>query len=181
MQAWLQPMQASTSRPAAVFATNSGSAISARVMPTASASPSATSRSASATSTTRVVPITGTSTAARATASGSAIPAGGRVGVGAPVRPQREELRDQVTVRHRDLDAVEAPLAAVARGRRVSVHALGPLARGRRARLTLEARRRDRRGREGGRGGGGRGLLPPPLEELDEKLPAALVHGVGEL
>ena len=39
------------------------------------------------------------------------------VGVVAPVRARREELRDQVAVRHRDLDPVDPALAAVA-GRR---------------------------------------------------------------
>jgi hypothetical protein len=75
MQPWLHPTQASTSRarPRAAFSTRSGSAISARVMPTASAAPEATRRSAAARSTIRVVPITGTSTAARTRASGPAI------------------------------------------------------------------------------------------------------------
>src|SRR5215218_1755717 len=84
MQPWLQPTQASTSpvRPAAVLATRSGSAISARVIPTAAA-PASIRRSAAATSTTRVVPITGTSTAASTRASGSAIAASGVGGGGA--------------------------------------------------------------------------------------------------
>ena len=86
MQPWLQPTQASTSavRPWRAFSTRSGSAISARVMPTASASPEAIRRSAAATSTIRVAPITGTlPTAARISASGAAIAASGAGGGGA--------------------------------------------------------------------------------------------------
>src|SRR5918997_119036 len=122
MQPWLQPMQARTSSgwPAAALATRSGSAISARVIPTASAAPEASSRSAAVSSTTRVVPMTGTSTAARIRASGPEDllgepqpPAAGVVGVVAAVRARREELRDQVAVRHRDLDAVDPALPAV--------------------------------------------------------------------
>ncbi len=76
MQPWLQPMQwrISCSRPAAAFASRSGSAIIARVMPITSACPSASSRSASASSTTRVVAISGRpGSAARTAPAGSAI------------------------------------------------------------------------------------------------------------
>jgi hypothetical protein len=85
MQPWLQPTQASTSspRPLAAFSTSSGSAISARVIPTASAAPDSTSRSAALRSTTRVVAISGTSTAARTAASASPIAASGAGGGGA--------------------------------------------------------------------------------------------------
>src|SRR5687768_5105436 len=83
MQAWLQPTHSSGCSPAIERATSDGSAISARVMPTASASPDSTSRAASGTSTTRVVAITGTSTAARATRSGSSIASSAAGGGGA--------------------------------------------------------------------------------------------------
>src|SRR5581483_8488721 len=60
MQPWLQPMQVVTGSPAIVFRTSPGSAIIARVIPTASHTPSPISRSASAGSRIRPVAITGT-------------------------------------------------------------------------------------------------------------------------
>ena len=112
---------------------------------------------------------------------GEAQPPGGAVRVRAPVRARGEELRDQVAVRHRDLDAVDRrPRGSGApRSRSPSISARSS-ARGQRARLALVARRRarptarrraraarrrsarGRRGRAGRRGG------------------AVRVHGVGE-
>ncbi len=85
MQAWLQPMHASTSarRPVAAFSTSSGSAISARVIPTASAAPDSTRRSAALRSTTRVVAISGTPTASRSVPSDAAIAVSATGGGGA--------------------------------------------------------------------------------------------------
>ncbi len=62
MQPWLQPMQTVTGSPARVFLARFGSAIIARVMPTASQTPSPIRRSASAGSRIRPVAITGTAT-----------------------------------------------------------------------------------------------------------------------
>ena len=65
MQPWLQPMQVVIARPSRAFEASAGSVIIARVMPTASHTPSAISRSASAGSRIRPVAITGTELAAR--------------------------------------------------------------------------------------------------------------------
>ena len=110
MQPWLQPMQTmiSSGAPAAALRTRSGSAISARVMPTASAPPPAISFSAARTSTICVVPMTGTSTAARTAASGPAS-ASGRAGGGGTIQleegkyaewPRTSEAKSTGAVRH---------------------------------------------------------------------------------
>ena len=102
------------------------------------------------------------------------------VRVRAPVRARREELRDQVAVRHRDLDAVDPALAAVARGGRVAVDQRAQLGSGQRPRLAREARRRHRRGRDRRRPRRGRDLLAAAVEELDEQPRPVLVHRAGE-
>ncbi len=101
--------------------------------------------------------------------------------VRAPVGGRREELGDQVTVRHRDLDAVHPALAAMARCGRVALEHRGDLRGGERARLGHVARRRHGRGRERRRPRRGRDLLPAAVEELDEQLRPVLVQRAGEL
>ena len=85
MQPWLQPMHGMTSstRPDAAFASRSGSAIIARVIPTRSTVPEPTRRSAASRSATREVPMSGTpGIAARMTATGPAIASRGSGGGG---------------------------------------------------------------------------------------------------
>ena len=85
MQPWLQPMHGmtSSSAPATAFASRSGSAIIARVIPTRSASPAATSASAASRSAIRDVAMSGTSgIAARMCATGPAIATSGSGGGG---------------------------------------------------------------------------------------------------
>ena len=85
MQPWLQPTQGMTSAAwsAAAFASRSGSAIIARVIPTRSTAPEATSASAASRSAMRVVPISGTAgIAARIGATGPAIASRGSGGGG---------------------------------------------------------------------------------------------------
>ena len=102
------------------------------------------------------------------------------VAVVAAVRARREELGDQVAVRHRDLDPVDPAVAAVPGGGRVAVDERAQLARGQRPRLALEARRRHRRRRHGGRPRRGGDLLAPAVEELDEEPRPVRVDRVGQ-
>ena len=104
-----------------------------------------------------------------------------RVGVLAPVRDGREELRDQVAVRHRDLDPVHAALPAVARGGRVALEHRVDLRGGQRARLGHVPGRGDRGGRDRRRARRGGDLLPPAVEELHEQLRPVRVQRAGEL
>jgi hypothetical protein len=103
-----------------------------------------------------------------------------RVLVRTPVRLRGEELGDQVAVRHRDLDAVDPTLAAVARRRRIAVGQRTQLGRRQRARLAREARRRDSRRRHRRRTGRRRDLLAAAVEQLHEQARVVLVQGVGQ-
>jgi hypothetical protein len=100
--------------------------------------------------------------------------------VAAQVRARTEELRREVAVRHRDLDAVDPAAVGVCRGGGVPRDDLADLGAGQRARLGVEARARDGGRRDRGRARRAAELLAPTVEELDEELCTVAPHRAGD-
>src|SRR6478752_10654689 len=97
MQPWLQPMQRVTGSPARARRARLGSAIWARVIPTASQTPSAIRRSASLGSSTRPVAITGTGVRAVTARANSSI-AFRAVGAGGTIQVEPRYVGDEPRV-----------------------------------------------------------------------------------
>jgi hypothetical protein len=91
------------------------------------------------------------------------------VAVVAAIRGRSEELRGQVAVGHRDLDAVDPALATQAGARRVAGDELVDLGGGQRARLGVKARAGHRRRRDRRRPRRARDLLAPAVQQLHEQ------------
>ena len=96
------------------------------------------------------------------------------------VEARREELGEQVVVRGRELDAVQAALGGQLGRARVAGDDLVDLPGGQRARLDVEALARDRRRRDRGRPRRVGDQLPAAVEELDEEPGPVRAHRVDD-